>query len=419
MKVDQARSAGLWSSCLGNLFEHYDTALFGFLSPFIASLIFPEKEPLTALILTYAMIPLGMLARPFGSLFFGYIGDYYGRGRALFLTLAGMGILSGVIAFSPTYLQAGILAPILFCIGRVLQNFFSAGETMGGAIFLLENSSEKKHDFLSSCYNASTVGGILLASLGVSLLSQYGNVESGWRVLYLIGCITAFFGCMVRRKIPDVPNPSRASSFSKNLLNLAKVFWVQKKVLLSIMVISGFSYASYSVALVLLNGFVPLVSSLSKSQMMGLNTSLLVLDFCALPFFGFLSSKISREKIMLFSSLGVIAIALPCFQLLEGASLGLVIGIRVSFVLLGVAFSAPFYSWAQHLIPASHRYALISFGYALGSQLLGGPTAAVSLWLFKTTGSVLSASLYWLTLAFGSVLVILFSLRKNSCKALS
>src|SRR6187399_383973 len=102
----------LWNACLGNLFEHYDTALFGFLSPFLAPLIFPEQDPITALIFTYAIIPLGMLARPLGALVFGYIGDLYGRERSLFFTLAGMALISFCIAFTPTYLQAGMLAPI-------------------------------------------------------------------------------------------------------------------------------------------------------------------------------------------------------------------------------------------------------------------------------------------------------------------
>src|ERR1700688_1495282 len=108
----------LWNACLGNLFEHYDTALFGFLSPFLAPLIFPKQEAITALILTYAIIPLGMLARPLGSLVFGYIGDMYGRKHALFLTLTGIALVSGGIAFIPTYVQAGMLAPLLFFLGR-------------------------------------------------------------------------------------------------------------------------------------------------------------------------------------------------------------------------------------------------------------------------------------------------------------
>lgn len=112
----------LWSACLGNFFEHYDTALFGFLSTFLAPLIFPDYDFLTALILTYAMIPLGMLARPVGALVFGYIGDKYGS-KALFLSLSGMGLLSFCTAFSPTYAQVGWLAPVIFCITRIVQNF--------------------------------------------------------------------------------------------------------------------------------------------------------------------------------------------------------------------------------------------------------------------------------------------------------
>lgn len=404
----------LWSACLGNLFEHYDTALFGFLSAFLAPLIFPEKEPITALILTYAMIPLGMLARPFGSLVFGYIGDVYGRKHALFLTLAGMSIVSGGIALSPTYLQAGILAPLIFCLGRILQNFLASGETMGGAIFLLENSSEKRHDLLSGLYNASTIGGILLASAGVSILSHYNAIDSGWRGLYLFGCLTAAFGCVIRRQLHSNTFPEVSLKFSQTLSNLGKNFWICRKPLLLIVVSSGFAYANYSIALVLMNGFIPLVSSFTKAQMMGINTSLLVLDFCALPFFGWLASKISREKMMLTASLSVALCAIPLFMALKDATLMSVIGVRICFVIFGVAFFAPFHAWAQQLIPPAYRYAVISFGYALGSQAIGGPTAAISLWCFKKTEIVSSVSWYWVGLALVSSLAIAVQLKAKN-----
>src|SRR5262245_113042 len=94
-----------WSMLLGNLFEHYDTALFGLLSPFLAPLFFPGQDPLTALILTYCIIPLGMIARPIGSLIFGYIGDTRGRKEALVLSLMGMAIITTIMGFMPTYQQ--------------------------------------------------------------------------------------------------------------------------------------------------------------------------------------------------------------------------------------------------------------------------------------------------------------------------
>jgi MFS transporter, MHS family, proline/betaine transporter len=398
----------LLSACLGNLFEHYDTALFGFLSPFLAPLFFPDHDPVTALILTFAMIPLGMLARPIGSLAFGYIGDVYGRAKALFLSLIGMSVVSGCIAFCPTFEQAGFFAPLLLGLGRVLQNFLAAGETMGGAIFVLENSQKKHHDILSSLYNSSTIAGILLASAGVSVLYFFDTVAWGWRSLYLIGCLTALFGSYLRRNMTiedSSVSPTVPPTFS--LKKILGVFWECRTPLLMISVASGFAYANYSIALVLMNGFIPLVTSFTKAQMAALNTSLLILDFCALPLFGWLSGKVSREKVMIYSALGAGLSAIPLFMLLPGASLGVLIFVRICLVLFGVAFFAPFHAWAQQIVPQAHRYIIISFGYALGSQLLGGPTAAVSLWLFQQTGIVSSAAWYWVALGIASGLFIL------------
>ena len=132
-----------------------------------------------------------------------------------------MSLISGCIALTPTYSQAGILAPIIFCIGRALQNFCAAGETMGGAIFLLENSSEQRHDLFSSLYSASTMGGHLLASFGVFLLSYYNFTDPGWRLLYLCGCITALFGCLIRRS-PHTIQPSATVKFLQSITNLKK-----------------------------------------------------------------------------------------------------------------------------------------------------------------------------------------------------
>jgi MFS transporter, MHS family, proline/betaine transporter len=405
-----ASRSQLWNACLGNLFEHYDTALFGFLSPFLAPLIFPNKDPMTALILTYAMIPLGMLARPLGSLVFGYLGDVYGRKYALFLTLAGMAVVSGCIGLSPTYAQVGLLAPLIFCLGRVLQNFFAAGETMGGAIFLLENSPERRRDVLSSLYNVSTIGGHLLASFGVFLLGSYNWITPGWRVLYLCGCVTALFGCRLRRTSASL---QESIPFSQALTKLKQTLWTHRKALFFIMICAGFGSASYSVALVLMNGLVPLISTLTKAEVMKINTYLIVLDLCALPFFGWVASRVPREKLMLAAALGVALLSIPLFSSLEGASLAGIIAVRVVLVLFGVAFFAPFHAWAAELVPSGARYAVISLGYAMGYQALGSPTAALSLWCFRKTGMVASVGWYWMFLGLISSGVVLLTMQSK------
>ncbi len=394
--MSQPNRFQLWSACLGNLLEHFDTALFGVLSPFLAPLFFPEQDPLIQLLLTYAMIPLGMLARPLGALVFGQIGDRQGRERALFLSLTGMGIVSIGMGFCPIYSEAGLFAPLFLCIGRLLQNFLSAGETMGGAVYLLEYSSEKKHDLLSSLYNTTTVAGIILPSACVALLSFTGHLETHWRSLFIFGGVTALFGSMFRKPYQAVTKPVAKSSL-----------WEHRYPLLLIALISGFSYANYTMALILPNGFIPLVTTFTKGEMMGLNTALLVFDFLTLPLFGWLSSKISRRKLMLGTA-GVVTItAIPLLMLIENANFQTVVLIRTLFVLFGVAFCAPLHAWVQALVPPSSRYKVVSFGYAIGSQLLGGPTSFLSLYAFQATGMVSSVAWYWMALALVNLLVLI------------
>lgn len=394
-------------ACVGNFFEHYDTALFGFLSPFLAPLLFPNHKPLIALLLTYAMIPLGMVARPLGSIFFGYLGDHWGRRRVLFFTLTGTGFATCCLAFCPLYSQVGIIAPLLFCMGRVLQNFFAAGESVGGALFIFENTEEKHHDILSGLYNASTLGGILMASAGVSLICYLDLVDVGWRWIYLVGCSTTICGFLLREKRGEVQRP-------KTFLKTGILLWQYRKILAVIAVAAGFSYACYSIALILLNGLIPLISPHTNAQMANLNTMLLMIDFFALPFFGWISSRLTREKVMFVSAFAIACLGLPLFALLENASLGLTILIRLCFVCGGVAFSAPFQAWANTLVPASHRYLIISLGYALGSQLLGAPTSAISLWFYEQTQVVAYASLYWVTLALTTACIMKYQPQAES-----
>lgn len=395
---------------LGNVFEHYDLALYSLLTPFFASIFFSVENPVSALLLTLGIIPLGMLARPIGAITFGYIGDNYGRGEALFISLFGLGIVSGLLAFTPTYQQAGWISPFLMLFGRVLQNFFGIGETLGGAIFLLEQTEEKHHDLMSSLYGSSTIAGFLLASFGVSLLIYFDAIEFGWRYLYFFGFITAVLGAFLRKNIQVSQHSSK-----QNLKNVFLSYWEYRFKIFQIALVAGFSYATYSISLVFFNGFIPLVSSVSKEQMVTLNSFLLLYDFIALPFFGILAAKYSREKMMVVSALGIFLTGIPLFGLLKIGTLGSVILIRMIILTLGVSFAAPFFSWAQTLIPQAHRYSVISFSYALGSQLIGGPTAVISLWVFQYTSEAWTAALYWVGLAGATSLTLcLMQFPKNT-----
>lgn len=405
-------SMSKWHILLGNLFEHYDTALFALLSPLMASLFFPEYDPVTALILTYCMIPVGMLARPIGALVFGFIGDQKSRKDAVVLSLLGMAIVTACVGFIPTYQHIGIIAPILLSLCRMLQNFFLGGETVGGAIYLLEESVEAKKNIMSGIYGSSTIAGILLASAAVSGFYFFAIIEEYWRLLYFFGSFTALFALLLRLSISSSTRENKDTpSFS--LPFFLTTVCKEWRALVSIAFASGFSYASYVMSLVMINGIIPLVTPISQGEMMHLNTFLLVIDFLLLPLFGMLADRFSREYVMATAGFFAALACLPLFWFMEGASIGLVFFIRLVLLVIGVWFSAPFYAWAGALLPPSCRYMILSFGYAIGSQIIGGPTALVSLWLFQKTGLITSIGWYWMILGLFNGWLILQSSKKR------
>lgn len=404
----RSRLAGV----IGNFLEHYDNALFGMLAPFIAPLFFEKSDPITALILTYGMLPLGFVTRPIGSLVFGWIGDRFGRRQALFYSLVGMAVVTMGMGFLPLYCDIGIWSPVLLALARMLQSFFASGEGVGGAIFVLEHTEEKKRSWMSGCYDASTIAGILLASGLVTLMVSRDMVQENWRSLFWIGGLTALFGLFVRWKTNDsrefTKSPERQGSYQWSVLkSLGGPF-------LAITLASGFSYTTYSLAFTLMNGYIPLVTSLSSLEVMNVNTILLVFDMCLLPLFGFVAHKWGKEKLMLTAALAAAASAIPLFSLLQGADLWTVILVRVGIVVCGVAFAAPYYAWAMEQVVPRHRYMVLSLGGVVGSQLIGMPCSAICLWLYKVSGWSGAPGIYLVAIGSSVSMMVWARMRRSS-----
>lgn len=387
-----------FAGIIGNFLEHYDSALFGFLAPFLAPLFFPEGDPVTALFLTYGMLPLGLLSKPLGALYFGWMGDHLGLRHALVCSLLGMAVVTTGMGFLPLYRDVGVLAPILLALGRMLQGFFAAGVLTGGVLFVLERTEEAKRSWVSSLYDAFSVGGILLASVCVALLGDH--LESGWRILFWAGGVTALIGAFLRRKVLE----------EKPFVKPKRVWG---KALFALILASGFSHAIFSFSCVFMNGFVPLVTAFSKVDMIQLNTFLLVVDIMVLPCFGYLASKYGKALVMLLGALGSVVCVLTLFPWISQASLSAVIAIRVSLVVCGCAFAAPYYAWAIEQVVPEHRYRVLALGSVIGSQLLGAPTPAIGLWLYKILGGPVAPTLYLALLGLLAGFVVYLSHRKR------
>ena len=96
------------TSGIANTFEWYDYALFAHLAPIIGQKFFPETDPSSALLQVFLVFAVGYLMRPLGGVFFGIIGDKFGRRVALSTAIMCMAIPTAAIGFLPTYESWGI-----------------------------------------------------------------------------------------------------------------------------------------------------------------------------------------------------------------------------------------------------------------------------------------------------------------------
>jgi MHS family proline/betaine transporter-like MFS transporter len=294
----------------------------------------------------------------------------------------------------------------------VLQNFCAAGENVGGAVFLLEHTEGHQKNMLSSLYNASTIAGALVAAVAVTVCSIHFKDASFWRWLYWSGGITALIALPIRFCLRESVEFTSASLGAG--LKIRQALSKNWKPLIGVIFVAGFSYTTYSLPFTLMNGFVPLVTSVTKSEVVRVTTYLLILDMCTLPFFGYLASRTSKEKMMLFSAVFAFISSFPLFYLLHIDSLSVVILARTIIVMCGVAFSATYYSWIQELVLPQYRYTILSVGHAIGSQLIGAPTPAISLWLFQKTGWTGAPAFYlMITSLFAALVIYRFSFRRE------
>ena len=202
------------SAYLGSVIEYYDFFVYSVCAALVfKDVFFSNLPPLVGTLASLATFTTGYLARPIGGIVFGHFGDRLGRKRMLVLTMMIMGVSSTAIGLLPTYETAGVIAPILLIVIRVLQGFALGGE-WGGAVLMSAEHTTKNRGFWASFTNAGGPTGTLTSSLVVTLTMAIMGVEEfiawGWRLPFLISIVLLIVGMVVRSKVSESPEFLRA-----------------------------------------------------------------------------------------------------------------------------------------------------------------------------------------------------------------
>src|SRR4051794_2129039 len=180
-------------AAFSTIVEWYDFTLYLYFATVLSRVFFGGGE--ASLLTTLAGFAVAYLMRPLGAVFFGHIGDRYGRRTTLLLSVAVMSAAMLAMGLLPTREQIGPAAGWLLLLLRCVMGFAVGGEYTGVVAYLLEGARPERRGLITSLAAAASEVGALLAvgvsALTVSTLSSAELDRWGWRIPFLFGAAIA------------------------------------------------------------------------------------------------------------------------------------------------------------------------------------------------------------------------------------
>ncbi len=199
----------IFASSLGTVFEWYDFYLYATLAPFFAALFFPPGNATAALLSAFATYAAGFLVRPFGAVVFGRIGDLVGRKYTFLVTIVVMGTSTALVGFLPTYQSIGFAAPILLVSLRLLQGLALGGEYGGAAVYVAEHAQHGRRGLATSWIQTTATLGFFMSLVVIGVcrvtMDQQAFSSWGWRIPFIVSIVLLVFSIWIRIRLNESP----------------------------------------------------------------------------------------------------------------------------------------------------------------------------------------------------------------------
>jgi MFS family permease len=321
----QSEKLVIAASSLGTVFEWYDFYLYGLLATIISAQFFSGVNETTGFIFALAAFAAGFAVRPFGAILFGRIGDMVGRKNTFLVTMGIMGLSTFLVGLLPSYASAGVAAPVILVLLRLLQGLALGGEYGGAATYVAEHAPDAKRGLYTSFIQTTATLGLfaaLLVVIGVrSAVGEEAFADWGWRIPFLVSIILLAVSMWIRLQLEESPvfmRMKEEGTTSKAPLSEAFGRWPN----LRLVIIALFG-AVAGQAVVWYSGQFYALFFLEKTlKVDGGTTNVLIAIALAIGtpgfiFFGWLSDRIGRKPIILA---GCVLAALTYFPLFHALS---------------------------------------------------------------------------------------------------
>jgi len=400
---------------LGSVFEWYDFALYGYLAATLGKLFFPASDPLVSVIAAFGVFAAGFAIRPIGALFFGHIGDKYGRKKALFISMLMMTFPTVALGCLPTYQQIGVVAPILLVIIRLVQGLSIGGNASGIFTFMIEYAPSHRRGFVGSLSVMSAIKGILLGSGVVAFLSYIMGQENleawGWRLPFFAGALIGLLAFYVRKKIPETPRfkeKEEKVEENKHKSPIKELFKTNKKKLVRSIFMLVLNDIGFYVSFIYLATYMTMIVKIPLDMAMLINTINMIVIILVAPIMGWISDHVGRKPVMIAACILFFFSAIPVFYLIDtggfwqpllGQSV-LAIGVAMYFGTMATVLVEKF--------PTSTRYTGLAVSLNVTAALFGGTAPVIVSYFIDITGWNHVPAYYLMTGAIVSFIALLF-----------
>ncbi|UMP04599.1 MFS transporter [Amycolatopsis sp. EV170708-02-1] len=113
----------------GTSLEFFDFSIYTVASALVFPKVFfsGDTDPWFASFMSLATYTIGYVVAPLGAIVMGWVGDRYGRRRAMLITFYLMGAATVLMGLLPGYATMGVAAPLLLVLLRLVHGFSRAG----------------------------------------------------------------------------------------------------------------------------------------------------------------------------------------------------------------------------------------------------------------------------------------------------